>query len=246
MHLPKPDGAPYALCPAGTHVAVCYRFIDLGTQRYEHPGGPKDQRKVMLSWELPEVLIADGDFAGEPFTYHQQYTWSMNENATLRKHLESWRGIPFKEEDFGEDGCDIRDVLGKPCMLTLTHTRSGTRTYVRLQAISRLLKGKQAPEKPRNPIEYFSLAGSSIDLLTLSHLSDKLQAMISKTPEYERLMRPVPISSFKPVHFDGGRPFNQTRLLTDQDPQRLANAPGLIVKSRGPRSLSETGPSYTP
>lgn len=223
MQLPKPDGSPFELCPAGTHIAVCYRFIDLGTQRYEHPGGPKDQRKVMLSWELSDVVIADGEFAGEPFTYHQQYTWSMNEYATLRKHLESWRGVSFKDSDFGEEGCDIRDVLGKACMLTVRHTASGNRTYARLQSITRLLKGIAAPEKPRNALVYFTLDGDHIDLLTLAQLSEKLQAMISRSPEYARLMRPAAIGSLMPAPLVCRRRFNAPHLLASDGSKYLAS-----------------------
>ncbi|WP_300375473.1 phage replication initiation protein, NGO0469 family [Henriciella sp.] len=193
MQLPKPDSVGFETCPPGTHVAICYRFIDLGTQRYQHPGGPRDQHKVMLSWELPDALIQEGDHAGEPFTFHQQYTWSMHEKATLRKHLESWRGIPFREEDFGEDGCNIRDLLGKPCMLTLAPSSRSYKSQISLLSISRLVKGKRAPHTPQNPITYFSMEGPYIDLLTFDRLSDKLQATIRKSPEYDRLTRAVPI-----------------------------------------------------
>lgn len=193
MYLPKPDGGPFETCPQGTHLAICYRFIDLGTQRYQHPGGPRDQHKVMISWELPEQLMAEGEFAGQPFTFHQQYTWSMNENATLRKHLESWRGIPFKQEDFGAGGCDIRDILGKTCMLSLGHNSSGYRTSVRLIAISRTKKGMKPPDTPFNPIEYFTLGEQRVDLLTFSRLSEKLQATISRSPEFKKLTRPVAV-----------------------------------------------------
>lgn len=193
MQLPKPESGRFESCPPGTHVAICYRFIDLGTQRYQHPGGPKDQHKVMLSWELPDALIQEGDYAGEPFAYHQQYTWSMNEKATLRKHLESWRGIPFREEDFGEGGCNARDLLGKPCMLTLAPSSHSFRPHIALQSISRLVKGQRAPDGPHNPITYFSLEGPHIDLPTFERLSDKLQATIRKSPEYDRLTRAVPI-----------------------------------------------------
>lgn len=193
MQLPKPDSVSFETCPAGTHVAICYRFIDLGTQRYQHPGGPRDQHKVMLSWELPEALIQKGKYAGEPFTYHQQYTWSMNEKATLRRHLENWRGIPFREEDFGEGGCNVRDLLGKPCMLTLAPSSRSFKSQISLLSISRLVKGKRAPDSPHNPITYFSMEGPYIDLLTFDRLSDKLQATIRKSPEYDRLTRAVPI-----------------------------------------------------
>lgn len=193
MYLPRPEGGPYEICPNGTHVAVCYRFIDLGTQRFYHSGGPIDQRKVQISWELPEQLMTEGEFAGQPFTHHQQYTWSMNANATLRKHLEGWRGVPFNDDEFGPGGCDIRDILGKACMLSIRHVSTGFRTYARLSSISRAPKGASPIGSPSNAIQYFSLDDRHVDLIGLSKLSEKLQATIRKSPEFENLMRPVAV-----------------------------------------------------
>lgn len=230
MQLPKPDNVSFETCPAGTHVAVCYRFVDLGTQRYQHPGGPRHQHKVMLSWELPEALIQDGDYAGKPFTFHQQYTWSMNEKATLRRHLESWRGIPFREEDFGENGCDTRDLLGKPCMLTLAQSSQSFRAFVSLQGISRLVKGKQPPGVPHNPITYFSMGGTHIDMLTFDRLSEKVKATIQKSPEYERLTHAVPMRIWK------ARAVTHAETLYSRHSQSPQPAPD-DLRSRGSPSI---------
>ena len=59
---------------------------------------------------------------GKPFIVQQRYTWSMSEKAKLRADLESWRGKAFEERDFGT--FNIKNVLGKPCVLTIVHTRS--------------------------------------------------------------------------------------------------------------------------
>ena len=68
MKLPKPsEGGERETTPAGTHVGVCYRFIDKGTQRIEWQGDVKLQRKVIIYWLLPDELIT----VGRPFSAHK-------------------------------------------------------------------------------------------------------------------------------------------------------------------------------
>ena len=89
MFLPQPtEGGNFEPAPAGTHVAICYRVIDLGTQESVYNGEKKSARKVLISWELPNEEKADG----KPFVISATYTWSMHEKSTLRKTLEAWRG----------------------------------------------------------------------------------------------------------------------------------------------------------
>ena len=98
MFIPNPsEGGSFTPVPAGSHLAVCYRIIDLGTQKVVFQNENKFLRKVMVSWELPDEKMDDG----RPFVISKRYTWSMHEKATLRKHLEAWRGKGFSEEDFG-------------------------------------------------------------------------------------------------------------------------------------------------
>lgn len=49
MFIEKPTGGNFQLVPAGNHVAICYRFIDLGTQLIEWKGTSKVQRKVLIT-----------------------------------------------------------------------------------------------------------------------------------------------------------------------------------------------------
>ena len=53
MFLPKGNAnGSYTPAPAGTHIAICVKVIDLGTQRVEWQGDVKLQHKVLLAWEL--------------------------------------------------------------------------------------------------------------------------------------------------------------------------------------------------
>lgn len=179
MFIPKPnETTDFVPPPAGTHLAVCYRFIDLGTQETEYQGQKKHQRKVLMGWELPDELMEDG----KPFVIQQRYTWSMSDKAKLRADLESWRGRAFEEKDFGT--FNIKNVLGKPCVLTIVHTVKNGKTYANIAAVGKPMKGMNSPQ-PVNPIQYFSL--EDFDATVYATLSQGLQAVVAKSPEFQKL-----------------------------------------------------------
>lgn len=185
MHIPEPNDRQFELAPAGTHMAVAYRVIDLGTQSSSYMGQPKRQHKILVSWELPDELMADG----RPFTIGQRYTWSMSEKAALRRDLESWRGIPFTEKDFGESGFDIKNIIGKACLLNVVHKPSndGSKTYANIASISRLMKGQQGPAQTANEHVYLWINPDRWDSATFTKLSDGLKALIMQSPEFAAL-----------------------------------------------------------
>lgn len=180
MHIPKPTDAEFELAPAGTHLAVCYRVIDLGTQTGSYMGKPKSQHKILVAWELPDEKMKDG----RPFSIMQRYTWSMSEKARLRKDLESWRGVPFTDPDFGT--FDIKNVLGKGCLLNVIHAESGDKTYANIASISKMMKGQVAPE-PTNEKLYLWIHPSRWDAATFAKLSPGMQTTITQSPEYAEL-----------------------------------------------------------
>lgn len=189
MFMPKNEGADFAPPPAGTHVAVCYRLIDLGTQKTEYQGETKTQRKIMLSWELADELMEDG----RPFTVSKRYTLSSHEKSTLRAHLEAWRGKAFTEAELDPTnpaGFNIKNILGKGCLLSVVHNTKDGKTYANVGSLSKLIKGQVAPA-PKNELVYFSL--DDFDAATFDKLSDGLKQTIAASPEY--LRRGAPQSS---------------------------------------------------
>jgi hypothetical protein len=189
--LPKPaESVNFAPPPAGTQLATCYRIIDLGTQQVEWQGTIKRQHKILLSWELPDELMPDGEKAGEPFTIHQRYTYSTHEKATFRKHLEAWRGLAFTDADFGPGGFDIKNVLGKSCLLTVVHNAKNDKVYANIASVSKLPKAMTAPEQPHNPVQFLWLDQEEYDHEVFDGLSDGLKEVIRKSPEYAILVTP--------------------------------------------------------
>lgn len=186
MHLPKPsESGSYEPCPAGTYTAICYRFVDRGTQINEFNGERKTRREVMLTWEIPDELMADG----RPFSISKTYTFSTHEKATFRKDLESWRGRAFIDDDFdGPNAFDTRNLLGKLCTLTVTHDVKGDKIYSKVAAVGKAMKGVSPPALV-NPIAYFALTPDRYDASIYGALSDKLKEIISRSPEYQEILR---------------------------------------------------------
>jgi hypothetical protein len=198
MHLPKPsEGGDFTPPPAGTYTAICYRFIDLGTQTSNFQGETKHQRKVMISWEITDEEVRMDD--GRPFTISQRYTWSMHEKAGLRKTLESWRGKPFEDADFGEGGFDTKNLLGAPCLMSIMQVTKDGKTYANITGVSKLMKGLN-PGKLVNETVYLSM--DDFDRETFGKLSEGLQNIIKNSPEYQGMGR----SNSTPDYHGGGDP----------------------------------------
>ena len=131
------DGEGFAKAPEGTHLARCFKIIDLGTQhnaKYD-----KNHHKIMIVWELPEELIPEGELKGQPFAVSNWYTLSLGEKANLRKDLESWRGKSFDPDELA--GFNIGNLLGKACYLNLVYNKVDDKTYVNISSIMKLPKG---------------------------------------------------------------------------------------------------------
>jgi len=201
MYLPAPSGNEFELAPAGTHLAVCYRVIDLGTQKSTYNGKEKEQHKILISWELADEMMTDG----KPFIIGQRYTWSMSEKATLRKHLESWRGAAFQDKDFAgpPNGFNIRNILGKGCILTIAHKEEGDRTYANITGIGKLMKGMTSP-MPTNTQMFLWLETGLWDMNTFNILGDGLKKIIMQAPEYVAITtgRPIAPESENPAPDD--------------------------------------------
>lgn len=174
--MPKNEGGEFETVPEGTHLATCYRVIDLGTQETSFEGQKSTKRQVMLSWELPKELMSDG----RPFTIHKTFTLSSSEKATLRKTLESWRGQKFTDEELGKFNIGV--LIGIPALISIVHApgKDGN-NYANISSVTRIMKGMTAEPLINTPV-HFDL--EKFDAAEYGKLSDSLRAKISKSPEY--------------------------------------------------------------
>lgn len=179
MKLPKNEGGDFELAPEGNHLAVCFKVIDLGTQEVEWSGNIKQQRKVLIGWELPNETMKDG----QPFVISRRYTFSTFDRAIFRQHLEAWRGKKFVDSDFGDNGFDVRNLLEKGCLVNVIHNESKGRTYANVAGVAKLPKGTEAP-RLHNPPVYFSL--DDPDMAIFDTFPEWLQEVISQSPEFQQ------------------------------------------------------------
>ena len=138
--------------PAGTHHAICYGVVYLGTLPSFNPQY-KPQEKIILVFEMPHerITIKDKDL---PRGISKRYTFSFNEKSNLRKDLQSWRGRPFTQAEL--DSFDIDKVIGHNCFITVLHNEKNGVTYSDIGGISALAKGIR-PLPPENPSLYFNI-----------------------------------------------------------------------------------------
>lgn len=182
-------GKEFEQAPSGTHVARCIKLIDLGTQFGEYQGKPTSARKVVISWELPNEVMTEGDYAGKPFIVSKFYTASLSEKANLRKDLVNWRGREFTDAELM--GFESKNILGKPCMVQITPNEKGKNKVTGVMA---LMKGTDCPPQV-NPSVYFSLERDEFKADILEGLSEFYQEQIKQSPEYKRLSeKPGPVS----------------------------------------------------
>lgn len=127
------DGKTFEPAPVGVHQAVCVDVVDLGVLEVTYAGQTKKQHKVNLAWQISEDRED-----GKPFLVFKRYTLSLHEKAGLRKDLESWLGRKFGRDE--ELGFDVESVIGKNCLLNVTHNQQADRTYANVVSIMPLQK----------------------------------------------------------------------------------------------------------
>lgn len=169
-------GGDFEMPEAGTYGATCYRVIDVGTQTSTYEGKETHKRQVILAWEIDEKMSD-----GKPFVVSAFYTASLNEKAKLRQHMAAWRGRDFDAKELA--GFNPKQLLNAPCMLTLTINEKGR---VKVGGVSKLPKGMTVPPLV-NPQLYLSLEPGKFDPAAFNQLSEGLQAIIKKSPEYNRI-----------------------------------------------------------
>lgn len=169
------DTGSFTPCPAGSHIAICIGYVDLGTQTETYEGKQSTKRKVRIMWELCEERREDGHL----FTTGKSYTNSLGDKTSLRKHLESWRSRPFTPDEL--KGFDLNNIVDKPCLLTIVHTPKATGGIGdSISSITPLHKSMRAPAQV-NPSTVFEI--EKWDHAKFDKLPPFLQAKILQSPE---------------------------------------------------------------
>jgi hypothetical protein len=148
---------------AGATIGTLFSLVDLGTQKVSWDGEEKYTPKLRLAFELPEQTI-EGEVTEngkttkvtKPMVVSIELTRSLGERATLRKHLETWRGQAFTAKELAS--FSLKNLLGKSCLLTLVHkTSQAGRQYCAIQGMAKLPKGMKAPATTQNDQVFYEI-----------------------------------------------------------------------------------------
>jgi len=197
----EPTGGDFEKTPPGTHIGVCFRVIDLGTQHEEYQGEPRVANRVLVSWELPNELMQDG----RPFAVSRFYTNSLHEKSALRKDLEAWRGKPFTKAEL--ERFDLASILNKAAMISVVHTETGRE---KVNSVIAIPKGTPTPSVSNDLTAFFI---DEWDDAVFATIPKGIQEIIKKSDEFKLRQR------------DGDAPFpseeGETYTITARDVKTL-------------------------
>jgi len=173
---------------AGATVGVLYSLVDLGHQKTNWDNQEKWTPKVRLTFELPDQT---DEFEVEekgkvtkvekPMVVSIEQTRSLGEKASLRKLLEQWRGQTFTSKEL--QAFSLKNLLGKPAMLTLIHkTSQQGRQYCAIAGASKLPKGMKAPASTINDQLYYEIEQGEAG--QFNDMPDWLQEKIRASKEF--------------------------------------------------------------
>ena len=183
--------------PEGTYLAVCNMLVDLGEQYNETY--KNSSKKVLIGWEIPEETYTNADGEEKPRQITKRYTASLNEKSTLRKDLAAWRGKNFTDEELKK--FDLRNIVGKSCLLTIIHKDNNDRVYAQISSISSLPKGMAKGNLSGEPL-IFDLDNDELKLIDF--LPEWIAKIIKNSVTYqERTLVPPAIEEID----DGEEPF---------------------------------------
>jgi len=160
-------------------------MIHIGTVTEQIMGKDKTLNKVWISWEIPTELKEFKQGEGEkPYVINEEFNLSMNEKATLRKFLESWRGKQFTDDE--AKSFDVTKLLGVPCMVSIVHkTSAAGKTFAKISNVSPVMKGFTVPAQinPSTELNYDNFDGHLFE-----SLPEFIRKKIESSIEYKKMM----------------------------------------------------------
>jgi len=177
---PKSNNQEFEKPQPGSYLARCVELVDLGTQHSESPKyGAKVNQKIILGFEIiaDEVGTPVRDGNNETFVVRNEFTFSMSQNAHLRKALETWTGAALTADE--ADNFDFETLLGKLVVVQLSESTSAKGTvYINITAY---MATKRTGEGVR-PLVLFTLG--SPDMTVFSNLPKYIQNKIQESDEW--------------------------------------------------------------
>lgn len=198
----QPKQNDFTPIPDGTYLGVCSMIVDLGMMYSETY--KKSQRKVMIGWQLPEETI-EVNGKPEPRVVTNRYTATLSENGNLYRDLIAWRGRPFTEEEL--NAFELVNIIGTSCLLTISTSKNGERTYTNVTGVAKLLKGMAKGELSGEPLIFNLDAATPEDV---EQLPQWVGNQIKKSVTYQEMIaayKSVEAPEFQELEEDGDLPF---------------------------------------
>ena len=189
-------GSGFDPVPEGPHLGRCVTVVDLGHLTTTWKGKEKVQHKVYIGFEIPAVRVEWEDKETKekkegPAIIGQRYTNNIGDKANLGKHLVSWRGRAFTEQE--KEAFDLFTILDVPCQLSVVHNQSGDNTYANISGIMGLPPGvvvpdretpllKYSPNDPETAPLFDSLPSWMQETCKEGHESLRQEGLVSKAP----------------------------------------------------------------
>lgn len=141
--LNAPKQAQRTLPPVGTYLARCIGLIHIGTVKTEWQGEEKWLDKVRLTWELPTELheFKEGEDK-KPFVVSREFTLSLGDKSNLYPIV---RGMVGDIPEEVRASFDVEELVGKTCLITITHEESQKGKYALVTTTAPLMKGMTEP-----------------------------------------------------------------------------------------------------
>lgn len=144
----------YPLIPAGTHVGVIYKFMNMGTRYQLFKGVMKDYPDTLISFTIEtdeehEFTFKNEDGTEEkvmkPLVISKEFTLSMSAKSNLRPFVEGVIGVKLTDEEAG--AFDLEDLIGRAFLVSIVHKASAKdgRIFANIAGTSPLMKGMQTP-----------------------------------------------------------------------------------------------------
>ncbi len=158
----------FELLQPGTRLALLTHLVFVGHHPTSWQGQERIRDVVRLGYELPDLIGQDG----APLAIFEEITASNNEKAKLYQRVKALNGGREPAEGF-----ELKQLMGRPVLITISHNTKGDRTYANVDMLTPLPANMQAPQ-PVAPLLYFDIEAP--DKVVYSMLPPRSKKLITE------------------------------------------------------------------